>query len=173
MSKEIKVIITTIIALSLIVIVLAFRLGSNSPDIRSRVPTMPEQIDQARQAAKDAKASADKAAQIDNDIKANIEKLNSQWRNSDGTLKIGHPEVGNAGTVTEVGQTNASDSQGNQIGTLWFTFAERGGFVKKFQPVCAGQSIPVNKSVILNYHWQAYNDGHIGCYVIDGYTVTQ
>lgn len=167
-------IIGWLVVVSVILIIVSVRfLMQHTPDVRSRVPTMPEQIDQARQAAKDAKASADKAAQIDNDIKANIEKLNSQWRNSDGTLKIGHPEVGNAGTVTEVGQTNASDSQGNQIGTLWFTFAERGGFVKKFQPVCAGQSIPVNKSVILNYHWQAYNDGHIGCYVIDGYTVTQ
>jgi hypothetical protein len=53
-----------------------------------------------------------------------------------------------------------------------FSFLERGGYVKKFEPLCGGQTIPTGKTVIFQYHWKVYdvNANRGQCYVIDGYS---
>lgn len=152
--------------------ILAFRHGGGD-DVKSRVPVLQEQIDQARQSAKDAEDAAQSAEQTKKDIQAAIDNLNNQWRNSDGTLKVGHPETTNAGIVTDVGSAKNTNGTATTY-TVWFTFVERGGFVKKFVPVCPNQAIPTVSTVVLNFHWKEYSDSDDpGCYVIDSYTVVR
>jgi hypothetical protein len=145
----------------------------STPDAKNRVPTVQAQLDEAQQAAQNAKASADQAAQTQKNIDAAIERLDHAGRNSDGSVKIGHPETSGVGIVTEVGMTHVTTGQVT-VGELWFTFAERAGFTKKFDIVCSSQSIPVNKAVVLNFHWHQYDsENNPGCYIIDSYTVVQ
>jgi len=142
------------------------------PPQRNRVVTVPAQIEQAQQAAKDAQASADRAEATKKDIYDAINKLNSNGRNSDGTWKVGQAQVSGIGTVTEVGEIKNSNGTSDTY-IFWFTFAERAGFVKKFLPVCPNQEIPVNSTVILNFHWKEYESQIPGCYMIDGHTVVK
>ena len=161
-------------------IALAFLLaggGCNSaPEPKNRVPTVSAQIEQAQQAANDAKASAERAAQTQKDINAAIARLDGAGRNSDGTWKVGQPQLSGIGTVTEVGEIKGKEGETVTF-TFWFTFAERAGFVKKFSPVCPNQAVPVNATVTLNFHWKEYDNGPTpavpGCYMIDGYTVVK
>jgi|SRR5271157_3527209 len=149
---------------------------ADDPAPKNRVPTVQYQLDQAQQAAKDAQAAAANAQQTQKDIQAAVARLDSQGRNSDGSWKVGQPQVSGVGTVTEVGEIKGKDGETVTF-TLWFTFAERAGFVKKFMPVCTNQGIPVNNSVIMNFHWKEYDNGPTpavpGCYMIDGYTVVK
>jgi hypothetical protein len=141
--------------------------------VKNRVPTMPAQLDQAQQAAKDAQAADASVQQTQKNIQDAIAKLDSNGRKSDGSVKIGHPEISGVGTVTEVGMNKITISNVT-TSVLWFTFAERQGFTKKFDPVCPEAVIPVSKTVILNYHFREYqDDSHPGCSVIDSYTVVQ
>lgn len=160
-------------ALWILIPAIALLIGCGSddtPDVKNRVPTVSAQLDQAQQAAKDAKASADQAAQTQKNIQAAIDKLNGAGANSDGNPKIGRPEISNPGMITSVGESTGKNGE-NTTYTMWFTFAERGGFVKTFTPACTNQAIPVAGTVILNFHWQEYDSGTPGCYHIDGYTV--
>jgi hypothetical protein len=159
--------------IALTIVAVAGGCGSDPEPARNRVPTVQAQLDQAQQAAKDAKAAADQATQTQKNIQDAIAKLDSNGRNSDGSVKIGHPEISGVGTVTEVGETKITISN-NTTYLLWFTFAERTGFVKKFDLVCADQVIPVNSAVILNFHWKEYTESSDpGCYKIDSYTVVK
>jgi hypothetical protein len=147
--------------------------GSDPEPAKNRVPTVQAQLDQAQQAAHDAKAAADQAAQSQKNIQDAIAKLDNNGRNSDGSVKIGHPEISGVGTVTEVGETDTKSGE-TTTHVFWFTFSERGGFVKKFEKVCPNQAVPVNSTVILNFHWHPYEDSSDpGCYQIDGYTVVK
>jgi hypothetical protein len=147
--------------------------GSDPEPAKNRVPTVQAQLDQAQQAAKDAKAAADQVTQTQKNIQDAIAKLDSNGRNSDGSVKIGHPEVSGIGTVTEVGETESRSGE-TTTKIFWFTFAERTGFVKKFEIVCPNQAVPVNSTVILNFHWREYDSSsNPGCYQIDGYTVVK
>jgi hypothetical protein len=147
--------------------------GSDPEPAKNRVPTVQAQLDQAQQAARDAKAAADQAVQSQKNIQDAIARLDGQGRNSDGSVKIGHPEISGVGSVTEVGETKVTISN-STTHLLWFTFAERSGFVKKFDFVCADQVIPVSKAVVMNYHWKEYTGSEDpGCYRIDSYTVVQ
>ena len=159
--------------IALLMVVLAGGCGDDQPDVKNRVPTVPYQLEQAKQAAKEAKDAADRAVQAQTNIQAAIGKLDDAGRNSDGSVRIGHPETSNPGTVTSVGEAKSHDGETTNF-TFYFTFAERNGFVKTFTPVCPNQSIPVNNTVILNFHWQQYTDSsNVGCYKIDGYTVVK
>jgi len=147
--------------------------GDDKPDVKNRVATVPAQIEQAQQAAKDAQASADRAAQTQKDINTAIARLDNAGRNSDGTWKVGQPQTSGVGVVTEIGETKVPQGESTTY-TLWFTFAERAGYVKKFSPVCPNQEIPVNATVILNFHWKEYeSEGKPGCYLLDGHTVVK
>lgn len=147
--------------------------GNPGPEVKNRVPTVQAQLDQAQQAAKDAQAAASSVQQTQKNIQDAIAKLDSNGRNPDGSVKIGHPEISGVGTVTEVGMDKITISNVT-TSVLWFTFAERQGFTKKFDPVCPETVIPVSKTVILNYHFREYqDDSHPGCSVIDSYTVVQ
>jgi hypothetical protein len=146
----------------------------SEPDVKNRVPTMQGQIEEAQKAVHDAKGYADQAAQTKKDIQAALDRLDHAGLNSNGSKKIGAPEVSGAGIVTEVGSTKVSVAEEESYTLLWFTFAERAGFTKKFESVCANQTVPVNKTVMLNFHWRGYNNQtDPGCYIIDGYTVVQ
>ena len=146
---------------------------ADPPPAKNRVPTVTAQIEQAQQAATDAKASADRAEATKKDIQEAINKLDANGRNSDGTWKVGQAQLSGVGVVTEVGETKVPQGESTTY-TLWFTFAERAGFVKKFSPVCPNQEIPVNATVILNFHWKEYeSDGRPGCYLLDGHTVVK
>jgi hypothetical protein len=143
------------------------------PDVKNRVPTVQGQLDEAQKAAHDAKEYADQAAQTKKDIQAAVDRLNGAGRNSDGSRKTGAPEASGVGMVTEVGTAKVTIGQ-TTTDMLWFTFAERAGFTKKFDTVCAETVVPVNKAVALNYHFRSYtDDSHPGCYMIDSYTVAQ
>jgi len=95
------------------------------------------------------------------------EKTATKWIAEFGSLQA---------LVDRVGEVKGKEGETVTF-TLWFTFAERGGFVKRFTPVCTNQGIPVNASVILNFHWKEYDNGTTpstpGCYLIDGYTVVK
>ena len=166
-----------VLGFAAVILILCTTFGCGSdPQPKNRVPTVSAQIEQAQQAANDAKAAADRAAQTQKDIQAAIDKLNGSGRNSDGTWKVGQPQISGVGTVTEVGEIKGKEGE-TVTYTFWFTFAERAGFVKKFTPTCANQAIPVNTAVILNFHWKEYDNGPTpaipGCYMIDGYTVVK
>src|SRR5271163_1466421 len=172
-----KVDIGTRIGLACGVIALGMVIGlggcDDPPPAKNRVPTVPAQVEEAQAAAKDAQASADRASQSVKDIQASINKLDANGRNSDGTWKVGQAQLSGVGTVTEVGETKVPQGEGVSY-TLWFTFSERAGYVKKFSPVCPNQEIPVNATVILNFHWKEYeSEGKPGCYLIDGHTVVK
>src|ERR1700676_1321660 len=155
--------------LVLLVAAVAAGCGSDPEPAKNRVPTVQAQLDQAQQSARDAKAAADQAAQAQKNIQDAIAKLDGNGRNSDGSVKIGHPEISGVGAVTEVGETQTKEGETTKT-VFWFTFAERTGFVKKFEIVCPNQAVPVNGAVILNFHWREYESGNPGCYQIDGYT---
>jgi hypothetical protein len=142
------------------------------PAQKNRVPTVAEQLTQAQDSAAQAKASADSAAQTLKDIQAGLDKFKNAGLNSDGSRKVGAPEVTLPGVVTSVGQAVSHEGESTVIYTFYFTFAERTGFNKQFAPVCPNQSVPVNNTITLNFHWKEYTDAqHVGCYMIDGYTV--
>jgi hypothetical protein len=145
---------------------------SDPPPAKNRVPTVTAQIEEAQQAATDAKAAADRAESTKKDIFDAITKLDSAGRNSDGTWKVGQAQLSGVGTVTEVGDIKNNNGTSDTY-IFWFTFAERAGFVKKFMPVCPNQEIPVNSTVILNFHWKEYESNTPGCYMIDGHTVVK
>jgi hypothetical protein len=153
-------------------VLLAHGCGSDTPDVKNRVPTVAAQLDQAQQAAKEAQAAADQAAQTQKNIQAAIDKLNGANANSGGNVKVDRPQTTNPGVVTSVGESKSKDGE-TATYTMWFTFAERGGFVKTFTPACTNQAIPVNGTIILNFHWQEYESGTPGCFHIDGYTVVK
>jgi hypothetical protein len=163
-------------AAALLVMTLEFGCADDPQPAKNRVPTVTAQIEQAQQAANDAKASADRAEQTKKDIQAAVARLDGAGRNSDGSWKVGQPQVSGVGTVTEVGEVKGKEGETVTF-TFWFTFAERGGFVKRFIPVCTNQGVPVNTAVILNFHWKEYDNGTTpstpGCYLIDGYTVVK
>lgn len=140
--------------------------------VKTRVATVPQQLEQAQQSAADAKAAADHADATLKQIQDGINKLDNQWKNSDGTMKLGHPEITGVGTITNVAYNKIQSASGESSDkyVFTFTFAERAGFVKDFKPVCPNQNIPVNSTVILNFHWA---DRDPGCFQIDGYTVTK
>jgi hypothetical protein len=143
-----------------------------APQTQNRVPTVQYQLDQAQQAAKDAQAAAANAQQTQKDIQAAIARLDNAGRNSDGSKKVGAPEITAPGVVTSVGESVSHENSTTTIYTFYFTFAQRDGFVKQFAPVCPNQSIPVNGTVTLNFHWKEYTSSeNVGCYVVDGYTV--
>jgi outer membrane murein-binding lipoprotein Lpp len=162
-------------AVALAIILVAGGCGDD-PQPKNRVPTVSAQIEQAQQAAKDAQAAAERAQQTQKDINTAIARLDGAGRNSDGSWKVGQPQVSGVGTVTEVGEIKGKEGETVTF-TFWFTFAERAGFVKKFSPTCPNQAIPVNNTVILNFHWKEYDNGPTpavpGCYLIDGYTVVK
>lgn len=159
-------------AIALAIMLMAGGCADDPPPQKTRVATVPQQLEQAQQSAADAKAAADSAAATLKQIQDGINKLDSQWKNSDGTMKLGHPEITGVGTISNVAfnkiQSASGESSDKYVFT--FTFSERAGFVKEFKPVCPNQSIPVNGTVILNFHWA---DRDPGCYQIDGYTVTK
>ena len=157
-------------------ILLGFMVGCEDdpqPAQKNRVPTVAEQLTQAQDSAAQAKAAADKADQTLKDIQAGLDKLNNAGRNADGSWKVGSPERTNVGTVTAVGYSKTKDGE-NYNYNLWFTFADRNGFVRTFSPVCPNQSVPAGNNIVLNYHWKEYTDfNNPGCYMIDGYTVVK
>lgn len=160
-------------ALTLVSMVSITLIGCSDPvPQRNRVVTVPAQVEQAQQAAKDAQAAADRAEAVKKDIQNAINKLDSTGRNSNGTWKVGQAQTSGAGTVTEVGESKGGDATAPTY-TFWFTWSERAGFVKKFSPVCPNQAIPVNTMVIMNFHWREYENSNPGCYLIDGYTVVK
>ena len=143
------------------------------PAQKNRVPTVAEQLTQAQDSAAQAKAAADKADQTLKDIQAGLDKLSNAGRNADGSWKVGSPERTNIGVVTAVGYSKTKEGE-NFNYNLWFTFADHGGFVRTFSPVCPNQSVPANNTVVLNFHWKEYTDlNNPGCYMIDGYTVVK
>ena len=143
------------------------------PAQKNRVPTVAEQLTQAQDSAAQAKAAADKADQTLKDIQAGLDKLNNAGRNADGSWKVGSPERTGVGVITSAGYSRTKDGE-NYNYNLWFTFADRNGFVRTFSPVCPNQSIPANNTVVLNFHWKEYTGIYDpGCYVIDGYTVVK
>jgi outer membrane murein-binding lipoprotein Lpp len=161
-------------AIALMVYVFAMNGCSDEPEQtqKNRVPTVQAQVDQAQQAANDAKAAAASAQQTQKDIQAAVARLDNAGRNSDGSRKVGAPEVTAPGVVTSVGEAVSHEDSTTTTHTFYFQFAERGGFVKQFAPVCPNQSVPVNASITLNFHWHEYTSAaDKGCYVIDGYTV--
>jgi hypothetical protein len=132
-------------------------------DVRNRLPVLQTYVEQASQSAADAKAAADQAAKAAKDIQASVDKLNGVQRNASGELKEGRPETTNPGTVLEFTTKGANG----------FTFAEKTGFVKQFVPLCDEQTVPGNKTVILNYHWKSAYEQRAGCYLIDGFSIVQ
>ena|SRR5271163_1026175 len=175
MAKEMnfRTKVQAICTLVLVLMVAAANGCADEPQPKNRVPTVPAQVEEAQAAAKDAQASADRASQSVKDIQASINKLDANGRNSDGSWKVGQAQLSGIGTVTEVGETKVPQGEGVSY-TLWFTFSERAGYVKKFSPVCPNQEIPVNATVILNFHWKEYeSEGKPGCYLIDGHTVVK
>ena len=174
MAKEMnfRTKVQAICTLVLVLMVAAANGCADPPPAKNRVPTVTAQIEQAQQAATDAKASADRAEATKKDIQEAINKLDANGRNSDGTWKVGQAQLSGVGTITEIGEIKSSDGTNTNY-TFWFTFSERTGFVKKFSPVCSNQAIPVNATVILNFHWREYESNNPGCYLIDGYTVVK
>lgn len=165
--------VAAIIAVAGLTVSLAGCSDDPQPAQKNRVPTVAEQLTQAQDSAAQAKAEADRAAQTLKDIQAGVDKLNNAGRNADGSWKVGSPEKTNVGVVTAVGYSKTKEGESFNY-NLWFTFADRGGFVRTFSPVCPNQSVPANNTVVLNFHWQSYtgiNDP--GCYMIDGYTVVK
>lgn len=148
--------------------------GSAGPDVKNRVPTMPQYVNQAVQSAKDAQAAADQAQKAQKDIQDAINKLNGGQRDSDGKLKEDRPQQTGLGVVSDFGNDRipADESLGaTNDYYLSFTFSERSGFTKRFFPVCPSQSIQAYKPVILMYHWQHFQGDEVGkrgCYIIDG-----
>ena len=162
-------------AVALLVYIFAMQGCSDDPQPtqKNRVPTVAEQLTQAQDSAAQAKAAADKADQTLKDIQAGLDKLNNAGRNADGSWKVGSPERTGVGVVTAVGYSKTKDGE-NYNYNLWFTFADRNGFVRTFSPVCPNQSIPANNTIILNFHWKEYTGMYDpGCYMIDGYTVVK
>jgi hypothetical protein len=146
--------------------------AAKQQQVRNRVPTVAEQVTEAQDAAQRAKSSADAAAQTVKDIQAAVSRLDNAGRNSDGSRKVGAPEVTLPGVVTSVGESVSHEGESTTIYTFYFTFADRSGFVKQFIPLCPNQSVPVNNTVTLNFHWHEYTSvSDKGCYQIDGYTV--
>lgn len=141
------------------------------PEVKNRVPTVPAQLEQASQAVKDAQAAADRAEAANKSIREAVAKLDGRGLNSDGSWRVGQPQVSGIGNVTEVGETKQHIGENDTRYIFSFTFAERAGFVKTFTPVCPNQNIPVNATVILNFHWKPYEDGAPGCFMLDGHTV--
>jgi hypothetical protein len=136
---------------------------STKDEARNRVPTLVDSQLQAQRAAQDAQAAATQAQQAAKDVQDRIAKLDTAGRTSDGELKAGRPETSGPGTVTEIRFDDG------------FLFTERGGYVKKFEPLCGSQTIPAGRTVILQYHWKVYipgnpNSSNGQCYMIDGYT---
>ena len=164
----------TIPALALIVMALEFGCGSDQPQVKSRIPTVGQQLEQAQQAAQDAKAAADRAQQTAKDIQTNIDRLNNSGRNPDGTFKEGHPEQSGAGQIVSFGSSKIpadANLGATEDSYLDFTFTQRDGFTKRFFPTCPDQNLQVNKSIVLMYHWKSYEGQGFskrGCYVIDG-----
>jgi len=174
MAKEMnfRTKVQAICTLVLVLMIAAANGCSDPPPAKNRVPTVTAQIEEAQQAATDAKAAADRAEATKKDIQDAINKLDANGRNSDGTWKVGQAQLSGVGTVTEVGEIKNHDGTDTTY-IFWFTFAERAGFVKKFSPVCPNQVIPVNNTVTLNFHWKEYENSVPGCYLIDGYTVVK
>jgi hypothetical protein len=126
-----------LIGLPAVMIFMAFFIGRGTDlDVKNRVPTMQAQLDQVQQAARDAKASENRTAQIEKNIQAAIDKLDSEGRNSDGSVRVGHPEVTGTGTVTEVGGIKVSNGDSENY-FLWFTFAEKAGFTTRSSTLSA------------------------------------
>jgi|SRR5271154_4944102 len=174
MAKEMnfRTKVQAICTLVLVLMVAAANGCADEPQQKNRVPTVQAQLDEAQQAANDAKTAAASAQQTQKNIQDVINKLDNGGRNSDGTWKIGQPQISSVGVVTSVGDSKSTDGQTTNF-TFWFVFAERTGFVKTFTPVCPNQSVPVNNTIILNFHWKEYENSTPGCYMIDGYTVVK
>src|SRR5271154_6695966 len=107
MAKEMnfRTKVQAICTLVLVLMVAAANGCADEPQPKNRVPTVPAQVEQAQQAAKDAQTAAANAVQTQKDIQAAIDKLNGAGRNSDGSWKVGQAQVSGVGTVTEVGET--------------------------------------------------------------------
>ena len=162
-------------AVALMVFIFAMQgCGDDSkPEVKNRVPTVAEQLTQAQDSANQAKASADSAAQTLKEIQAGVATLSASGRNADGSWKVGSPEKTNVGAVTAVGYSKTKDGD-NYNYNLWFTFADRNGFVRTFSPVCPNQSVPAGGNIVLNFHWKEYTGIYDpGCYMIDSYSVVK
>ena len=161
--------------LALLIAAIAAGCGNPTPDVKNRVPTLGAQVEQAQQAASDAKDAADRAQAAQKDIHDAVDKLNGSQRDSGGNLKEDRPQQTGPGFIVDFGNDRIPADQ-NLVATddfyLGFTFAERSGFTKHFFPVCPSQSIQVNKSIVLLYHWRGFlgetGVGKRGCYIIDG-----
>ncbi len=157
-----------ILGLCFVIIVIIAFARSDKPEtnVKNRVP-MPmlgEQLQQAQQAAADAKAAAQQAQKIQTDLQAQIDKLDKSERNSNSELKEGRAEVTGVGNIVEFGEPDS----------LSFLFVEEGGFSKRFYPVCGNQTLPVNKTIALRYHWRPWDtQQQKGCYIIDSFTIQQ
>jgi len=155
----------TFFSLLILTIVFAICCGNDpKPDVKNRVPTMQaEQEQQLQQLQQQQQQLQEQLQKQQQQLKERPSKFED--------LKEGRPEHTNMGVVTEVATIHQTTEyvEGWYLG---FTFQEDGGFLKRFFPVCGGQTVPVNKSVMVMYHWQAYSgQGYntAGCYVIDGY----
>lgn len=170
------------IALFLFAVAMTLPLGRKpdapEPNVRNRVPTMPQSIADAQKAAAEAQAAATAAQAALRDMQA-AKALpipppkppeSKVVYTADGTPQES-TGVGRVSDVTELWEQEPS--QGNYgEAYMAFTFVEDGGFQKHFYPVCSDQVIQTGKASVL-YHWATaknnYKHNEKGCFKIDGY----
>jgi len=183
MSKSPLAYILSAVAVALIILAVVFGRTGNStqPDVRNRVPSIPESTAQALQAASDAKASAATAVQAQHDIQVQLAQLaDDAKKEKDAAEAAKKPaaapygkEMTSPGIVTDFGAfpLNVGGSSNEDV-YLGFTFTDRTGFTKKFFPVCTQQTLKTGVPITIIYHWREWQHdlvGQRGCYEMDGF----
>lgn len=184
MSKNTLVGVLCAVSVSLIILAIVVgRSGSApQPDVRNRVPSIPQSTAEAQQAATDAKAAAAQAVQAQKDIQAQLAELaEDAKKEKDAAAAAAKPaaptapygkEITAPGIVTDFGAFPLNTSGNNDDVYLGFTFTDRTGFTKKFFPVCTHQSIKTGVPITIIYHWREWTHdlvGQRGCFEIDGF----
>ncbi len=172
---------------SVTLIILAIAIGQidrkPQPDVRTRVPSIPESTAQAIQASKDAQAAAAQATQAQHDIQAQLAQLaDDAKKEKDAAEAAKKPtaapsapygkEMTAPGIVTDFGAFPLVINSNTDDVYLGFTFTDKNGFTKKFFPVCTGQTLKTGTPITLIYHWREWQHdlaGQRGCFEIDGF----
>jgi hypothetical protein len=181
MNKTTGFLLAFAVILIILAIVVARSGNGQQPDVRNRVPTLPQSTAEAQQAATDAKAAAAQAVQAQKDIQAQLAQLaedNKKEQEAAKAKPASAPaapygkEITNPGVVTDFGAFPLIVNSQTDDVYLGFTFTDRTGFTKKFFPVCVGQTLKTGTPITIIYHWrdwQSETTSKRGCYEIDGF----
>jgi|SRR5208337_3245842 len=133
--------------------------------IKTRVPTMPEDVEAAQKAAQDARFWANSSQKSFTDLQAELQKAQAK------SSPVGRETTG-PGVITDFGMFPLETGDHSDDMYVGFTFTENKGFTKRFFPVCPSQTVKTGNPISLIYHWRVwgYNaQGRRGCFIIDGF----